>query len=123
MGQGVTPRRAVFDTNVVVSALLFGQGRVSWLRTSFRSGSVVPIVSRATVQELVRVLEYPKLALNSRLPAYPHRPQDPGGLVLHLPPGGTRRPGAQNARRSRGLEDLLAAAGGPPGGQARESAI
>jgi len=64
VGEEVTSLRAVVDTNVVVSALLFSQGRVSWLRTAFRSGLVVPIVSRATVQELVRVLEYPKFALS-----------------------------------------------------------
>jgi putative PIN family toxin of toxin-antitoxin system len=29
-----------------------------------RSGTVVPVVSRATIQELVRVLEYPKFALS-----------------------------------------------------------
>jgi putative PIN family toxin of toxin-antitoxin system len=64
VGQEVTPLRAVLDTNVVVSALLFGKGRVSWLRTAFRSGLIVPVVSRATVQELVRVLEYPKFGLS-----------------------------------------------------------
>jgi hypothetical protein len=29
-----------------------------------RAGTVVPVVSRVTVQELVRVLEYPKFALS-----------------------------------------------------------
>jgi len=50
VGQEVTPLRAVVDTNVVVSALLFSQGRVSWLRTAFQSGLIVPVVSRATVK-------------------------------------------------------------------------
>lgn len=58
------PLRAVLDTNVVLSALLFARGRVTWLRGAMRAGTVVPIVSRMTVQELVRVLEYPKFALS-----------------------------------------------------------
>jgi len=62
--KAVAPLRAVVDTNVVVSALLFARGRVSWLRTALRSGKVVPVVSRATIQELVRVLKYPKFALS-----------------------------------------------------------
>ncbi len=64
MGKAVAPLRAVLDTNVVVSALLFARGRVSWLRRALQSGTVVPVVSRATVQELVRVLEYSKFALS-----------------------------------------------------------
>lgn len=57
------PLRAVLDTNVVLSALLFARGRVSWLRGTMRAGTVVPFVSRTTVQVLVRVLEYPKFGL------------------------------------------------------------
>lgn len=64
MGKAVAPTKAVIDTNVLISAFLFARGRVSWLRRALRSGTVVPIVSRATVQELVRVLEYPKFALS-----------------------------------------------------------
>ena len=62
MGKAIKPLRAVLDTNVVLSALLFSRGRVSWLRGAMRAGTVVPVVSRVTVQELVRVLEYPKFA-------------------------------------------------------------
>jgi len=64
VGKAVAPTKAVIDTNVLISAFLFARGRVSWLRRALRSGTVVPIVSRATVQELVRVLEYPKFALS-----------------------------------------------------------
>ncbi len=63
MGETVAPLRVVLDTNVIVSALLFALGRVSWLRMAVRSRAIVPLVSRATVQELVRVLEYPKFEL------------------------------------------------------------
>jgi len=56
--------RVVFDTNVVVSALLFENGRLSWLRLHWRRDDVVALVSRATVDELIRVLTYPKLELD-----------------------------------------------------------
>lgn len=55
--------RAVFDTNTVVSALLFDGGRLAWLRQHWRQGGSVPLVSRATVAELTRVLSYPKFRL------------------------------------------------------------
>lgn len=55
--------RVVFDTNVVVSALLFANGRLAWLRAAWREGRIVPLVSRATVEELMRVLAYPKFGL------------------------------------------------------------
>lgn len=55
--------RIVCDTNVVVSALLFRRGRLSWLREAWRAGRVVPLASAATVEELLRVLAYPKFAL------------------------------------------------------------
>lgn len=56
--------RVVFDTNTVVSALLFGHGRLSWLRDHWRSDEVVALVSKATIDELIRVLAYPKFDLN-----------------------------------------------------------
>lgn len=55
--------RAVFDTGVVVSALLFRSGPVALLRTHWRAGEVEALVCRATVDELLRVLAYPKFAL------------------------------------------------------------
>jgi putative PIN family toxin of toxin-antitoxin system len=55
--------RVVFDTNVVVSALVFG-GRLRWLRHAWASGTVTPIVCRETVTELLRVLTYPKFRLD-----------------------------------------------------------
>jgi putative PIN family toxin of toxin-antitoxin system len=57
------PLRVVFDTNVLVSALLFRQGRLSWLRQSWQHGGVIPLADNQTVDELIRVLGYPKFAL------------------------------------------------------------
>lgn len=56
--------RVVFDTNTVVSALLFEHGKLSWLRSHWRSGEVVTLVSRPTIDELIRVLAYPKFNLH-----------------------------------------------------------
>jgi uncharacterized protein len=64
VGARVLTGRYVFDTNVVVSALLFDVGRLVPLRAAWVTGAVVPIVSRATSTELVRVLAYPKFRLD-----------------------------------------------------------
>ncbi len=56
-------RRAVLDTNVVVSALLFERGRLSWLRPSWMAEDFRPLVSKSTAAELLRVLSYPKFHL------------------------------------------------------------
>lgn len=56
--------RVVFDTNTVVSALLFAHGRLSWLRDHWRRDDVSVLVSRPTVDELIRVLTYPKFDLD-----------------------------------------------------------
>ena len=56
--------RAVFDTNVVVSALVFGR-RLAWLRNAWASGLLVPVVCRPTIAELLRVLAYPKFRLDA----------------------------------------------------------
>jgi putative PIN family toxin of toxin-antitoxin system len=56
--------RVVFDTNSVVSALLFLNGRLAWLRPHWREGGCIPLISRATAAELTRVLGYPKFRLS-----------------------------------------------------------
>ena len=57
--------RVVLDTNVVLSALVFGGGAAGRLRTAWQSGAFTPLVSTATAQELVRVLAYPKFRLST----------------------------------------------------------
>ena len=59
----MNPPRLVLDTNVVVSALLFPAGRLSWLRDKWQAETVVPLASRETTRELIRVLSYPKFRL------------------------------------------------------------
>jgi uncharacterized protein len=57
------PSRVVLDTNVVLSALLFGGSAAARVRADWRSGRFVPLASTATARELVRVLAYPKFRL------------------------------------------------------------
>lgn len=57
------PLRVVFDTSTVLSALIFAQGRLSWLRAHWRLRGSQPLASRTTLHELVRVLAYPKFRL------------------------------------------------------------
>jgi putative PIN family toxin of toxin-antitoxin system len=54
--------RVVLDSNVVVSALLFSKGRLAWMREAWRR-RFTPLTSRATADELIRVLGYPKFGL------------------------------------------------------------
>jgi len=58
--------RVVFDTNVVLSALLFPRGRLAWLREHWCEDEAVPLVSQATVRELMRVLNYSKFRLSEQ---------------------------------------------------------
>ncbi len=58
------PVRAVLDTNVVLSALVFRGGAAGQLRLDWQRGQVLPLVSTVTVQELLRVLAYPKFRLS-----------------------------------------------------------
>ncbi len=58
--------RVVFDTNTVLSAVLFVNGRLAWLREHWRKDACTPLASAATVAELLRVVAYPKFKLSSR---------------------------------------------------------
>ena len=60
----MTPVRPVLDTNILVSALLFHSGALSWLRGAWRTGRIRPLAGRRTTTELIRVLAYPKFALS-----------------------------------------------------------
>jgi putative PIN family toxin of toxin-antitoxin system len=56
--------RAVLDTNVVLSAVLFSGGRLTPLRLIWQQKVFEPLISRASVEELLRVLQYPKFKLS-----------------------------------------------------------
>jgi putative PIN family toxin of toxin-antitoxin system len=57
--------RVVIDTNLVLSALVFSQGRLSPLRLAWHGIHCQPLVSSVTVTELIRVLAYPKFKLST----------------------------------------------------------
>lgn len=56
--------RLVLDTNVVLSALVFGGGLAGRLRMAWQNHEVLPLVNTDTAQELIRVLAYPKFHLS-----------------------------------------------------------
>ena len=56
-------KKVVLDTSVLISALLF-KGELSKLVDLWQKGKIVPIISKATFQELRSVLEYPKFSLS-----------------------------------------------------------
>ena len=56
--------RVVFDTNVVISALLFRGGRLAWLRLHWEARECAPLASHSSVREITRVLQYPKFKLS-----------------------------------------------------------
>ena len=66
MGSDTSLMRVVFDTNTVISALLF-RGRMAWLVAHWQSKTITPLASQETAQEFLRVLEYPKFRLNEQL--------------------------------------------------------
>jgi putative PIN family toxin of toxin-antitoxin system len=59
------PLRWVLDTNVVLSALVRPGGTAGELRRAWQADRFVPLVSRATASELLRVLHYPKFKLSA----------------------------------------------------------
>jgi uncharacterized protein len=56
--------RVVIDTNLVLSALVFG-GSTARLRLAWQRDLLIPLVSKATITELIRVLAYPKFKLTA----------------------------------------------------------
>ena len=56
--------RIVLDTNCLVSALVFSHSRLSPFRTYWQASRYIPLGCEATVNELIRVLAYPKFELS-----------------------------------------------------------
>lgn len=57
--------RAVLDTNVLVSVLLF-RGHLERIREDWREGRLRQVACRETLDEIVRVLAYPKFRLSNK---------------------------------------------------------
>ena len=59
----VKVRRVVIDTNVLISAFLFG-GDPGELIPLWKSGRIHPLASKGIIDEYLRVLAYPKFSLS-----------------------------------------------------------
>lgn len=57
--------RVVIDTNLILSALVFAQGRLTALRLAWQDNRIQPLLSKDTAAELLRVLAYPKFKLSA----------------------------------------------------------
>ncbi len=55
--------RAVIDTNVIVSAILFG-GIPGKLISLWKSGHIKPLATKTMIDEYIKVLAYPKFKLS-----------------------------------------------------------
>ena len=64
---GAKKLRVVFDTNVLISALVFSGGHLNWLRAHWKAEIVQPLISTSTASEFNRVLQYPKFNLDEEL--------------------------------------------------------
>ena len=60
-----SPPLVVIGTNLVLSALVFSNGRLTPLRQAWQRQRILPVVSRATTTELIRVLAYPRFKLTA----------------------------------------------------------
>lgn len=58
------PLRVVLDTNIVLSVLVFAQGKLAPLREAWQQARCQPLVSSATASELIQALSYPKFKLS-----------------------------------------------------------
>lgn len=58
-------KRAVLDTNVVISALLF-RGELSSLHTLWKKKAFTVVASKEIMEEYIRVLAYPKFNLTEK---------------------------------------------------------
>jgi putative PIN family toxin of toxin-antitoxin system len=59
----VQMKSVVIDTNVIVSALLFG-GKPGKLIQLWKAGQIQPLISKEITEEYLRVLAYPKFNLS-----------------------------------------------------------
>jgi putative PIN family toxin of toxin-antitoxin system len=57
--------RVVIDTNLILSALVFAQGRLTALRLAWQDKRIQPLLSKDTAAELIRVLAYSKFKLSA----------------------------------------------------------
>ena len=57
--------RVVLDTSVVLSCLVFAGNATKRIRDGWQAKRLIPLASKATAKELIRVLAYPKFKLSA----------------------------------------------------------
>lgn len=57
-----TGLKVVLDTNVLISALLF-RGELAQIVELWKTGKIIPLLTRETFEEFRQVLEYPRFSL------------------------------------------------------------
>ena len=87
--------RTVIDTNVIVSAILFG-GIPGELISLWKSGHIQPLASRDIIDEYIKVLTYPKFDLSEKeinyilyneiLSYFEIITHKPGQIIIHKDP-------------------------------------
>lgn len=60
--------RAVLDANVFVSAVITTKGNAAQILDAWRAEQFQPVVSQAILEEVERVLRYPRIVKRHRLP-------------------------------------------------------
>ena len=84
--------RVVLDTNSVLSALVFPNGRLAAVREAWQQARFEPLVSKTTVEELVRVLTYPKFRLDAEQQRELLGDYVPYAAVIRMPAKAPRTP-------------------------------
>ncbi len=56
--------RLVFDTNVVISTLVLKSQHTLFIRQAWAKHELIPIITKITIEEILRVLQYPKFKLS-----------------------------------------------------------
>jgi uncharacterized protein len=69
MGKKEKEIKVVLDTNILISAIIFG-GSISTIRKAWREARIDPILTRETFEELIDALDYPKFSLTSEQIAF-----------------------------------------------------
>ena len=87
--------KVVIDTNVIISALLFG-GLPGELINLWKANRIVPFVTKEIIEEYLHVLAYPKFELSAKeidyilyweiLPYFEVVAQNPGKNIVHTDP-------------------------------------
>jgi putative PIN family toxin of toxin-antitoxin system len=103
------PPAVVLDTNVVLSALIFSDGRLAALREAWNLGRCRPLASQATISDLIRALAYPKFQLSRDEQRELLRDYLPSCTTVRMPDKPVKVPACRDPRDRPFLELALVA--------------